>query len=792
MDSTQPEPPKELQDFPSRPQKSVNFSAKPVTLRSNHFTLSLSPNHEEIQLYYIKILDVEKDEQIPGDARVKRHKIMGVAFNQLKEIFGASFYYSGEVLWSQKKHDDGAKNIEVTYEKKAYLISLTWTRETNLRPETLMKDPKIAAATVQYMNLPVKKYYKLNGYKEWDFNAKFYDPDSSVKLGNFPLFIYQGYKTSCEIYHGFIPKMKIDVVSRIVREDNVLADIEKAGSSQKARELLKGKSVMAVYGNYKMWRIDDVDFTRNPRTKFLQNGKEISLEKYFKEKYGIKVRHMDQPILVHRNRKTGQESLLLPELVRLTGLSDEMVQNPALMKEVAQFTRLSPMERVQKIMRQREALAEFLSEEFDMKMEAQNSVKAYRLKAPKLRFGGVIFEPDQGNYKLKNPVFQPAEFRNWLFVYSEACKNEAKKFVECLIKCSGTFAIKVHGPTMIAIKEKKATVLIETIKKNYKKGTQIVVAMYPEIAKNHWYKALKAVCYQKEGGLGVPCQAVISSTVEKNTMSVCSTILLQMQAKIGKALWATEIPKGLPEHTMIIGADVFHSTKVGEEKKSCIGFCSSLDREFTQFFSKVVLQKEVGEEVMRNIGDLVLEAVKEYWLFNGKKFFPEYIIFYRDGVGESQLKPVLKFETQYILDKLQSLSKDYAFKFAEIIVTKRIDDRVFTTREEAGSQRYSNPEAGTLVTEGIVSNHFDFLLVSQNVKEGTCTPTHYNVIYDSTGLPEDLFEQLTYNQCYNYYNWTGSVKVPAPVQYAHKLAYLAGQTLQGEVKPELQRSLYYL
>jgi hypothetical protein len=30
---------------------------------------------------------------------------------------------------------------------------------------------------------------------------------------------------------------------------------------------------------------------------------------------------------------------------------------------------------------------------------------------------------------------------------------------------------------------------------------------------------------------------------------------------------------------------------------------------------------------------------------------------------------------------------------------------------------------------------------------------------------------LTYTQCFNYYNWQGAIKTPACVMYASKLAY---------------------
>lgn len=37
------------------------------------------------------------------------------------------------------------------------------------------------------------------------------------------------------------------------------------------------------------------------------------------------------------------------------------------------------------------------------------------------------------------------------------------------------------------------------------------------------------------------------------------------------------------------------------------------------------------------------------------------------------------------------------------------------------------------------------------------SPTHYNVIYDSSGLKPDHIQRLTYKLCHVYYNWPVSV-----------------------------------
>mmetsp|Transcript_95063 Transcript_95063/g.142417 ORF Transcript_95063/g.142417 Transcript_95063/m.142417 type:complete len:81 (+) Transcript_95063:1468-1710(+) len=80
-----------------------------------------------------------------------------------------------------------------------------------------------------------------------------------------------------------------------------------------------------------------------------------------------------------------------------------------------------------------------------------------------------------------------------------------------------------------------------------------------------------------------------------------------MNAKTGLALWLSKIPNQIPKRTMIIGADVFHN--VGQEKKSVIGFCASMDPAFSKFFTQVVFQKKEAAEIMTNVSKLVKKAI---------------------------------------------------------------------------------------------------------------------------------------------------------------------------------------
>ena len=111
-------------------------------------------------------------------------------------------------------------------------------------------------------------------------------------------------------------------------------------------------------------------------------------------------------------------------------------------------------------------------------------------------------------------------------------------------------------------------------------------------------------------------------------------------------------------------------------------------------------------------------------------------------------------------------------KYAFIMVNKRVKTKIVV--ENNG--RLENPRSGTVLDHSITPQDvYDFYLVSQICKQGVATPSHYSILHDSMGAkPEDLIK-LTHYLCFLYYNYSGPVKIPAPVKYADRLAKMIGE-----------------
>jgi len=233
---------------------------------------------------------------------------------------------------------------------------------------------------------------------------------------------------------------------------------------------------------------------------------------------------------------------------------------------------------------------------------------------------------------------------------------------------------------------------------------------------------------------------------------------------------------------MVCGIDTYHDSHV--KGRSVAALVCSLNKPATRYFSKITFQHN-AQELSQGLNVGMTAALIKYRQVNG--VFPDRIIVYRDGVGDGQLSAVREFEMPQIFASFKQLNIDP--RVAIIVVKKRINTRLFTSIRNT----ISNPPPGTIVDSEVTRPEwYDFFMVAQSVRQGSVTPTHYNIIADSTGLKPDHFQRLTYKLCHLYFNWPGTIRVPAPCQYAHKLAFLVGQSLHADFRPELADKLFFL
>lgn len=219
-------------------------------------------------------------------------------------------------------------------------------------------------------------------------------------------------------------------------------------------------------------------------------------------------------------------------------------------------------------------------------------------------------------------------------------------------------------------------------------------------------------------------------------------------------------------------------------QKSTCAFVASMNECITSWYSQVVFQeREIGDHLKRFF-TRALEKFRDSW-----GAFPSKIIVFRDGVGDGQLSHC----SQYEVPQFEATLKEFNITDCTVcfvVVQKRINTRIFRLRD---GDQLENPYPGTVLDHTVTRRHlYDFFLVSQHVRQGTVTPTHYIALHDSGRILPDHVQRLTYKLCHLYYNWPGTIRAPAPCQYAHKLAQLVGQYVGKIPSEQLNDRLYYL
>ena len=295
----------------------------------------------------------------------------------------------------------------------------------------------------------------------------------------------------------------------------------------------------------------------------------------------------------------------------------------------------------------------------------------------------------------------------------------------------------------------------------------------------------------------IPSQVIQTKTLDgKGLRSICNKILIQICAKIGGIPWTINNLPFTDAPTMLCGLDVYHQTKL--KNKSVLALTATVDRGFSRYWSTVKV-KEVGQEIGVDLQSIMEEAINNFKAING--IFPQRIIFFRDGVASNQRQTIETIEMTAIRRSFESLK--IKVKFICICINKRINAKFFTGDNLKNVNSLQNPKEGTSVP-GLGEENKDFFLISHKTLQGSATPSQYHVLVndqntDDKNANAKIFEQLQllcFKLCYQYFNWVGAIKTPAPVHYAHKLAELVGDKFLGNSYPNeklgKKSSLYFI
>lgn len=188
-------------------------------------------------------------------------------------------------------------------------------------------------AFIQLQNIILKRAMDCLGLVE--INRQHYDMHSRIDIKSFNLTLFPGYHTSIRQHEDHI-LLNVELQTKIVNNRSVYDIIrECAGRANFKQDFFRAVAGQIISLSYsaKQHRIDDVDFTKSPRSTFETKNGSKSYMDYYKERYDVTIKDPGQPLLVTKSKakdiRAGQSEyiFLIPELCRLCGLDDKQKAN---------------------------------------------------------------------------------------------------------------------------------------------------------------------------------------------------------------------------------------------------------------------------------------------------------------------------------------------------------------------------------------------------------------------------------------------------------------------------------
>uniref|UniRef100_A0ACD5WX41 Uncharacterized protein n=1 Tax=Avena sativa TaxID=4498 RepID=A0ACD5WX41_AVESA len=310
------------------------------------------------------------------------------------------------------------------------------------------------------------------------------------------------------------------------------------------------------------------------------------------------------------------------------------------------------------------------------------------------------------------------------------------------------------------------------------------------------YADLKRIA---ETSIGVVTQCCLYPNLSSLTVQFVASLALKMNAKLGgcNVSLYNSLPSQIPrifsdeEPVMFMGADVTHPHPLDDSSPSVVAVVASMNWPSANKYISRMRSQTHRKEIIEHLDVMAGELVEEFLKKVGK--LPGRIIFFRDGVSETQFDKVLK-EEMYAVRASCSRYPGYKPLITFIVVQKRHHTRLFHREKNGGSTHYSdqNIPPGTVVDTVITHpREFDFYLCSHWGTRGTSRPTHYHVLLDENNFQSNELQQLIHNLCYTFVRCTRPVSLVPPAYYAHLAAYRGKLYLErSDAVPTSRRTLY--
>ena len=804
--------------YPKRPNRDMNRENKYRKSRviCNLRQLNLGEESKQVQQYAIHYEPIIAEDNYP----LKR-KIIRQLTADLKGYF-ERYAQAGDTIFVFSKDAKDKVSLETKIDEVLYKVTFDKTaNKVNCR--NINKKTRDNIKIKSFIENIIKNIFMANDHMVRFDNGAFFDYNSAVNLGNNGTKIWSGFSTAVTITESGL-YLRLNDKNKLITGKTVydkMEELRRRNSNIRSEEsmraitdYLKGKVVIAGYGNFRAYRIGEISFDRtvnNTDFEIEKDGKKqkITIKDYYKQQYNINIKFEDQPLLIEeipRNRRDDENKVvryLIPELCYLTGIDELNDKDRA---EIIAKSKFQPTQKVKKIengfsylknpnkkrVKKKGKEVELRSPN-EIRMEwginiDENfvEVEAQCIPIPLLEFGDKKEAPQMRNGRFRQlRDFNPIHFNNHncILITFDNLTNLAKNDCNQMEIAGRKLGVKFGLPKLEEIHNKHEEKLLDDLRKiNYNDGKVMAIVVLDRFTKN-LYPTIKNFLYT-QGGLTSQFMLHDENPKggrKKQNMSYYSAVLNQMVVKSKGELFRINFTEKISKMpSMILGID---STMTKERKKFVLS--ASFNRNFNKFYTDFKIDKE-NESALEY---LIKSALDHFSNVNNKNL-PGRVIIYRQGGNEKQTEKMMKFELPKILKAFDEYKDNYKPKLTIFGVNKKTDLKFF----ERSNGGYRNIPAGTVIDKNVVSpDVFEFYLQCPEVDKGTGSPVHFLCLYNNNDdLTINDFEEITYQQSYYYWNWPGPIRIPAALKYAEVANTFCGKNIKGSIRDNLKDSPYFI
>lgn len=448
-------------------------SGKQVPATANYISLLLEKGRGVFE-YEVKFVP-------EVDSKSARFKILNSVISELCK----AKTFDGHVLYLP------SRLIEV---KKDFSCKHPFNDEP-VQMSIIYKKQKRMSECIHLYNVLFKRIMHILSFMR--VGRQFFDNRNPCMIPQHKLEIWPGYVTAINEYSGGI-MLCLDVQHRVLRTQNALEVIvniierDRQRYKQEVEKTMIGSSVLTRYNN-KTYVIDDIMWDANPTNKFeTSDGGEISFLEYYKKQYNLQIHEREQPMLVNRQTivvgetQTQQDRiiLLVPELCYMTGLTDEMRADFRIMKDIAQYTRVTPNQRMNGLRKFVQSVnsnpqAKEILGAWGLSLDSATIDLQMRILDPEcIIFGNNVVEP--GSYKadwtsaaMKNRVITSIDIRNWLLIHTAQDKRNAEEFIRILMRLGPRMGIEINRPALYCMPDDRNETYVRVLREHIKPELQV-------------------------------------------------------------------------------------------------------------------------------------------------------------------------------------------------------------------------------------------------------------------------------------------------------------------------------